>query len=231
MPDFAIERTARDAGHIRICGVDEAGRGPLAGPVVAAAVILDPGQLEKPLWQKLDDSKKMTAGARDLLFGEIMATADVGVGICDVDDIDLLNILGATLRAMALAVGRLDPAPGLALIDGNRLPVLTCAAESFVKGDARSLSIAAASVIAKVTRDRIMQQLATEFRATAGSATPGMAPPNTWRRCNGSVPRRITARVSHRSGMCLRQKRTPSSDLSPCRREEQYRTPRHRHPI
>ncbi len=163
MPDFAIERTARDAGHIRICGVDEAGRGPLAGPVVAAAVILDPGQLEKPLWQKLDDSKKMTAGARDLLFGEIMATADVGVGICDVDDIDLLNILGATLRAMALAVGRLDPAPGLALIDGNRLPVLTCAAESFVKGDARSLSIAAASVIAKVTRDRIMQQLATEF--------------------------------------------------------------------
>jgi ribonuclease HII len=163
MPDFAIEQAALDAGHVRICGVDEAGRGPLAGPVIAAAVILDVHQLKKPLWQKLDDSKRMTATARDLLFDEIMATAEVGVGIGSIDDIDLLNILGATMRAMALAVGQLAPVPDLALIDGNRLPVLTCAAESFIKGDARSLSIAAASVIAKVTRDRIMQDLAAQF--------------------------------------------------------------------
>ncbi|MDP4796275.1 MAG: ribonuclease HII [Rhodospirillales bacterium] len=163
MPDFAIEQAALDAGHVRICGVDEAGRGPLAGPVIAAAVILDVHQLKKPLWQKLDDSKRMTATARDLLFDEIMATAEVGVGIGGIDDIDLLNILGATMRAMALAVGQLAPVPDLALIDGNRLPVLTCAAESFIKGDARSLSIAAASVIAKVTRDRIMQDLAAQF--------------------------------------------------------------------
>lgn len=163
MPDFAIEQAALDGGHVRICGVDEAGRGPLAGPVVAAAVILDAAQLEKPVWQKLDDSKKMSATARALLYDEIMAHCAVGVGICSTDDIDLLNILGATMRAMALAVAQLEPTPDMALIDGNRLPVLTCAADCFVKGDARSLSIAAASVIAKVTRDRIMHELATQF--------------------------------------------------------------------
>lgn len=163
MPDFALERAHIDAGQVRVCGVDEAGRGPLAGPVVAAAVVLDPVALETPLFRKLDDSKRMTAKARDALFEVIMATADVGVGICGVDDIDRLNILGATMKAMADAVGALDMSPDVALVDGNREPKLACLSECVVKGDSRSLSIAAASVIAKVTRDRIMQDLDARY--------------------------------------------------------------------
>ncbi|MEX0693481.1 MAG: ribonuclease HII [Rhodospirillales bacterium] len=163
MPDFSFERAAAKAGHARICGVDEAGRGPLAGPVVAAAVVLDAARLGEPVWQKLDDSKKMSAAARGTLFARIMDSADVGVGICDVDEIDRLNILGATMQAMAKAVAGLSAPPELALIDGNRKPVLACAALTIVKGDAKSLSVAAASVIAKVTRDRIMAELAEQF--------------------------------------------------------------------
>lgn len=163
MPDFSYELDAAKAGHLRICGVDEAGRGPLAGPVVAAAVVLDATALQEPVWQKLDDSKKMSAAARNTLFEAIMKSADVGVGICDVDDIDRLNILGATMQAMAKAVAGLSRQADLALIDGNRKPALACDAVTIVKGDAKSLSIAAASVIAKVTRDRIMADLARQF--------------------------------------------------------------------
>lgn len=163
MPDFSYELDAAKAGHQRICGVDEAGRGPLAGPVVAAAVVLDATALQEPVWQKLDDSKKMSAAARNTLFEAIMKSADVGVGICDVDDIDRLNILGATMQAMAKAVAGLSRQADLALIDGNRKPALACDAVTIVKGDAKSLSIAAASVIAKVTRDRIMADLAEQF--------------------------------------------------------------------
>lgn len=162
-PDLRHERAAAGAGFVRICGVDEAGRGPLAGPVVAAAVVLDPGVLDQPQWQLLDDSKRMSAKARDRLFDAVTQTASVGVGICDIDEIDLLNILGATMKAMADAVRALDPAPDYALIDGNRMPVLACAGTSIVKGDQRSMSVAAASVIAKVTRDRIMRDLAQRF--------------------------------------------------------------------
>lgn len=159
MPDLAFERAHWELGRARVCGVDEAGRGPLAGPVVAAAVVLDVSALEAPLFDKLDDSKKMTIKSRDILYDMIMETADVGVGICDVDEIDLLNILGATMKAMADAVRALDLQPDVALVDGNREPVMGCFTECVVKGDARSLSIAAASVIAKVTRDRIMTEL------------------------------------------------------------------------
>ncbi|MBO6949693.1 MAG: ribonuclease HII [Rhodospirillales bacterium] len=159
MPDLAFERAHWETGRARVCGVDEAGRGPLAGPVVAAAVVLDQTVLDTPAFKKLDDSKKMTIKSRDILYDAIMETADVGVGICDVDEIDLLNILGATMKAMADAVRALDPQPDVALIDGNREPALSCDCECVVKGDARSLSIAAASVIAKVTRDRIMLDL------------------------------------------------------------------------
>lgn len=162
MPDLALERTHWEAGAARVCGIDEAGRGPLAGPVVAAAVVLDPASLEVPIWEFLDDSKRMSAASRDTLYKTIMETADVGVGVCDVDEIHLLNILGATMKAMADAVRALDTAPDLALVDGNREPALTCAAECVVKGDQKSLSIAAASVIAKVTRDRIMADLAVK---------------------------------------------------------------------
>jgi len=162
-PDLAHEQAAWDAGHGRVCGVDEAGRGPLAGPVVAAAVVLDRDVLDDPIWRKLDDSKRMSAAARDSLYDTIMATASVGVGICDIDEIDLLNILGATMKAMTDAVRALDPGASYALIDGNRLPVLGIEARTIVKGDQKSLSIAAASVIAKVTRDRIMADLARRY--------------------------------------------------------------------
>lgn len=163
MPDFSFERNAIDIGITPVCGVDEAGRGPLAGPVVAAAVILNPDTLNDPIWQQLNDSKKMTAKARDHLFDHISAQANFGVGIIGIDDIDILNILGATMKAMDEAVRNLPTTPNLALIDGNRLPTLTCDAQCIVKGDAKSLSIAAASVIAKVTRDRIMADLAAQF--------------------------------------------------------------------
>lgn len=163
MPDFGSEAAALAAGKRRVCGVDEAGRGPLAGPVVAAAVILDVGCLTGAPWDRLDDSKRMTASARDRLFDEIMATADVGIGIVDVDAIEVLNILGATMKAMGDAVLALKVAPDMALVDGNRSPELPCETACLVKGDARSLSIAAASVIAKVTRDRIMTELATRY--------------------------------------------------------------------
>jgi ribonuclease HII len=159
MPDLSLETAALGAGWTRIAGIDEAGRGPLAGPVVAAAVVLDASVLSSPVWAALDDSKKMTGTARETLYQVISDTADIGVGIATVDDIDLLNILGATMKAMGDAVRALKPAPDYALIDGNRLPMLTCAGACVVKGDSKSMSIAAASVIAKVTRDRIMKDL------------------------------------------------------------------------
>lgn len=163
MPDFKFESEAIDAGIISVCGVDEAGRGPLAGPVVAGAVILDPSTVSDTIWRRLNDSKKMTPKARDDLYGHIITHAKFGVGIVDIDEIDILNILGATMKAMADAVQDLPTIPHLALIDGNRLPTLTCDAKYIIKGDAKSLSIAAASVIAKVTRDRIMSDLAVQF--------------------------------------------------------------------
>lgn len=163
MPDYTFEQQALDGGASSVCGVDEAGRGPLAGPVVAAAVILDPKTITEPIWHRLNDSKKMTAKSRDELFDQIRNHADVGVGVVDIDEIDILNILGATMKAMADAVRELPNSPSIALIDGNREPALSCAAKCIVKGDGKSLSIAAASVIAKVTRDRIMQDLAAQF--------------------------------------------------------------------
>ncbi len=135
-----------------ICGVDEAGRGPWAGPVVAAAVVLDPDNIPAGI----ADSKALDAEAREALYPRIMATAQVGVGIADVHRIDRDNILNATLWAMAEAVTALSSSPRLALIDGNKAPRLTCQTRTIVKGDAKCLSIAAASIIAKVTRDRLM---------------------------------------------------------------------------
>ena len=139
-----------------VCGVDEVGRGPLAGPVVAAAVILDP---RRPI-EGLADSKKLSARRRDALFLLIRERALAWtVGWSSVEEIDRLNILQASLLAMRRAVEALQPAPGRALIDGNRAPVLPCAAETIVGGDGRVDCIAAASIVAKVTRDREMQRL------------------------------------------------------------------------
>ena len=155
MPDFVLERAA---GGL-VAGVDEAGRGPLAGPVVAAAAILDPGAIPAGL----DDSKRLRPARRETLFAALTATARIGIGIADIAEIDRLNILGATMLAMQRAVAALPIIPDLALIDGNRTPGLACPARAIVKGDGRSLSIAAASIAAKVTRDRIMADLARQF--------------------------------------------------------------------
>ncbi len=142
-----------------VCGVDEAGRGPWAGPVVAAAVVLDPAALPAGL----DDSKKLSATRRAALFDAIRAAASVGVGIATVAEIDALNILRANDLAMCRAVAALGPAPGGALIDGNRVPPgFPCPARAVIGGDASVLSIAAASIVAKVTRDRLMDALAAE---------------------------------------------------------------------
>ena len=143
------------ATHAIICGIDEAGRGPWAGPVCAAAVVLD----QRNIPEGLNDSKKLTEAKRELLFPEIMRAADVGVGLVSAAEIDEINILQATYLAMSRAVAALKSKPTLALIDGNRAPKLFCATQTIIGGDAKSLSIAAASIIAKVTRDRLMCEL------------------------------------------------------------------------
>lgn len=143
-----------------LAGVDEAGRGPLAGPVVAAAVILDPA---RPI-EGLADSKTLTARRRDALAAEIRDHAWVGVGIAEPAEIDRLNILHATMAAMARAVARLPLQPARVLVDGNRVPeALPCPAEALVKGDAREPAIAAASIIAKTLRDRLMADAAIRW--------------------------------------------------------------------
>jgi ribonuclease HII len=156
LPSFMAEIAFGGAGAT-ICGVDEAGRGPWAGPVVAAAVVLDRDDIPPGL----NDSKKLTARRRAILFDAIHGAASVGVGLASVEEIDSLNILRANDLAMGRAIAALQPLPGAALIDGNRVPPgLPCRAQALVGGDGRSLSIAAASIIAKVTRDRIMGELA-----------------------------------------------------------------------
>ncbi|MDE2350437.1 MAG: ribonuclease HII [Alphaproteobacteria bacterium] len=155
MPDYAAEARylARHPGPV--AGVDEAGRGPLAGPVVAAAVILDASRIP----DGLNDSKKLTALRREALYEAIMGCALVGVGEASVDEIDLLNIRQATHLAMARAVRALGTPPAFALVDGNDAPALPCRCDTIIGGDGLSVSIAAASIVAKVTRDRLMREL------------------------------------------------------------------------
>ncbi len=143
-----------------ICGVDEAGRGPLAGDVYAAAVIL----ADDTIIEYLNDSKKISEKRRELLYDEIIEKAKAYcIATASVEEIDSLNILGATMLAMKRAVVGLGIKPDLALIDGNRLPELDCPAQFVIKGDANSASIAAASVLAKVSRDRYMKRIAEEY--------------------------------------------------------------------
>jgi len=156
MLDFNLEQTCITQGLGPVAGVDEVGRGPLAGPVVAAAVILDPQHLP----QDANDSKKLTAAKRDKLYDAIMASAQVGIGQASVEEIDDINILQATFLAMRRAIAALPQKPGMLLIDGNRAPDFGITARTIVGGDAKVLSIAAASIIAKVTRDRLMVELA-----------------------------------------------------------------------
>ncbi len=160
MPDFCFETTAINKGLRIVAGVDEAGRGPFAGPVSAAAVILDPERIP----HGLNDSKKLSPKARQHLFHNIQKTCVVSVASASVSEIDRLNILQATHLAMRRAIAGLPVAIDLALIDGNSMPAaLSCAAQCIVKGDGKSQSIAAASIVAKVTRDREMQRLARDF--------------------------------------------------------------------
>ncbi|MGH6871055.1 MAG: ribonuclease HII [Rhizomicrobium sp.] len=159
MPHYIHESRYLKANPGPIAGVDEAGRGPLAGPVVAAAVILDRKRIPKGL----NDSKQLTAEVREALFVVILERAvAVGVGEASVDEIDLINIRQATHLAMARAVRALATAPIFALVDGNDAPALPCRCDTLIDGDAKSVSIAAASIVAKVTRDRMMQALHDE---------------------------------------------------------------------
>ena len=164
MPDFAIERRCEGV----VCGVDEAGRGPLAGPVVAAAVVIDRRWLRGELRRVLDDSKALTREARETCYAALIAGVTtggvrIGVGAAGVPEIDRINILRASLAAMARAVAAMAVRPDIALVDGNVAPPLPCTVKTVVKGDALSFSIAAASVVAKVTRDRIMRALAIRY--------------------------------------------------------------------
>lgn len=159
-PDFSLETQAMARGAGRVAGVDEVGRGPLAGPVTAAAVILDPHNIP----EGLNDSKRLTARRREALFDVLHACAEVSVAHASVEEIDQLNILRAAHLAMERAVAGLRQPPDLALIDGNAIPrSLRVPADAVVKGDAISLSIAAASIMAKTSRDRIMRDLAQQF--------------------------------------------------------------------
>lgn len=155
--DYSMERAFGAPGKA-VCGVDEVGRGPLCGPVLAAAVILDPGAIPAGL----NDSKALTARKREALYDELISRCDWATGMASVEEIDRHNILKATMLAMFRAVEGLKSKPALALVDGNRAPKLNCPAKTIVKGDGRVLSIAAASIIAKVIRDRMMTELARE---------------------------------------------------------------------
>ncbi len=176
MPNFAIERGCRGI----VCGIDEAGRGPLAGPVVAAAVILDPKRFPRSLRACLDDSKVLTAEERDACWAGLghcveRGAAQIGIGAASAREIDRINILRAALLAMTRAVAALRVLPDMALVDGNIPPPLACTVRTVVKGDGLSFSIAAASVVAKVTRDRLMRALAPRYTGYGWHTNVGYA--------------------------------------------------------
>ncbi len=192
MPHYIYEARVLKLRAGPIAGVDEAGRGPLAGPVVAAAVILDRKRIPKGL----NDSKQLGAETREDLFPRILAAAiAVGVGEASVDEIDLINIRQATHQAMARAIRALTLAPAFALVDGNDAPALPCPCDTIVDGDAKSVSIAAASIVAKVTRDRIM------------AALHGEHPHYGWERNKGyGTPEHLSALSRH--GPCHHHRRS-----------------------
>jgi ribonuclease HII len=171
-------RLERAAGG-RVAGVDEVGRGPLAGPVVAAAVVLPP-RVTRSLLLLLDDSKRLTPAQRQTAYDALRANpaVEIAIGAASVTEVARLNILHASLLAMRRAVARLRDPPDLALIDGNRPPRLGCPVQCVIGGDGLSASIAAASIVAKITRDRAMVRLAVRFPGygwaeNVGYATPG----------------------------------------------------------
>lgn len=169
-PDFRLEQEALRLGYRTIAGTDEAGRGPLAGPVVAAAVILDPNRIPAGL----NDSKQLSAARREALFEEIISSAIVSIASSAAKHIDATDIRKASLDAMRRAVAGLEVAASFVLVDGKDVPPgLSCPGKAVVKGDSRSVSIAAASILAKVTRDRMMARACTVFPAYGFSAHAG----------------------------------------------------------
>ncbi len=160
MPDMSLEKALVEQHGPRVAGVDEAGRGPWAGPVVCAAIIIPEGIAISGL----NDSKKLSAGAREALFEQICHSALVGIASASPSRIDKMNIRAATLWSMRQAVLSLPLVPDTALIDGRDVPPdLPCHGQAVIKGDSRSMSVAAASIVAKVTRDRMMNRLAATF--------------------------------------------------------------------
>ena len=171
LPDLGLDRelSARAGGYTCIAGLDEVGRGPLAGPVVSAAVVLD---LER-VPQGLADSKALTAARREVLFAEIVATSHVGIASVSHQEIDTINIRQASLLAMCRALAALPCTPDLAFVDGNDPPRLPCATEAVIKGDSLIASIAAASIVAKVVRDRMMARLGQAYPAYGFASNAG----------------------------------------------------------
>jgi ribonuclease HII len=163
------EQAARAAGFTCVAGLDEVGRGPLAGPVVAAAVVLDLDCVP----EGLADSKLLTAARREALFPEILATAQVGIASVSHREIDSINIRQASLLAMCRALAALPCRPDMALVDGNDPPPLPCSTEAVVKGDSSIASIAAASIVAKVVRDRMMARLGNAYPAYGFASNAG----------------------------------------------------------
>ena len=163
------ELSARAQGYTCIAGLDEVGRGPLAGPVVSAAVVLDLGNVPPGL----ADSKALTAQKREALFAEILATSHVGIASVSHAEIDTINIRQASLLAMCRALAALPCKPDMALVDGNDPPRLPCDTEAVVKGDSRIASIAAASIVAKVVRDRLMARLGAVYPAYGFASNAG----------------------------------------------------------
>ena len=165
MPDFELENMYSGL----VVGIDEAGRGPWAGPVVAGAVVILDKNLSKILLEGLDDSKKLSAKKREILYDELFAEQAkgklyIGIGEASCQEIDKLNILQATFLAMKRATDKLPKCPDMALIDGNRTPGnFNCPTKTVIKGDAKSMSVAAASIAAKVYRDRIMKEMAKKY--------------------------------------------------------------------
>lgn len=176
MPSFAIERGCTGI----VCGIDEAGRGPLAGPVVAAAVILDAKRFPRSLRERLDDSKVLTPEEREVCRRALIRCAErgaahIGIGAASSREIDTINILRAALLAMSRAAAALRIQPAIALVDGNIAPPLACPVQTVIGGDGLSFSIAAASVMAKVTRDRLMRALARHYPGYGWETNVGYA--------------------------------------------------------
>jgi ribonuclease HII len=174
MPSYRRER-ALGAPDICVAGIDEVGRGPLAGPVIAAAAIVDPRRLPRGLAAKIDDSKQVPAERREEIYLALQGRIEFGIGAASVAEIDTINIFHASLLAMQRAFAALPRAPQIAIVDGNRAPALGCTAHAIVGGDALCLSIAAASIIAKVTRDRMMRELDLRYPGYGWSHNVGYA--------------------------------------------------------